>query len=57
MANLKISELKTDFDSPKEMIDLKSAEAHSEAFTAFTTLRGGLAASYKQTCWACWAPN
>jgi len=47
MAEIKINNLKTDAEKSEEMIDLRSeAEAsNSKAFTAFTTLRGGLAAA------------
>ena len=45
MAEIKINNLKIDAEKSEEMIDLRSdAEAsNSKAFTAFTTLRGGLA--------------
>jgi len=47
MAEIKINNLKTDAEKSEEMIDLRSdAEAsNSKAFTAFTTLRGGIMAA------------
>ncbi|MEI2578573.1 hypothetical protein [Scytonema sp. PRP1] len=48
MANIKINKLKLDTNKSEEMIDLK---AENTDFTAFKTLRGGLAAS--KPCWRC----
>lgn len=47
MAEIKINNLNIDAEKSEEMIDLRSeAEAsNSKAFTAFTTLRGGLLAA------------
>ena len=45
MAKITINNLKTDTEKSEEMIDLRSeaGASNSKAFTAFTTLRGGLA--------------
>lgn len=45
MAKIQINNLKTDAEKSEEMIDLRSdaTASNSKAFTAFTTLRGGLA--------------
>jgi hypothetical protein len=47
MAKITINNLKTDTEKSEEMIDLRSeaGASNSKAFTAFTTLRGGLAAA------------
>lgn len=56
MSEIKIHNLKTDAENSAEMIDLRgdAAVSNSKAFTAFTTLRGGMM-SVKSTCWACWS--
>jgi hypothetical protein len=53
MAKIQINNLKTDAEKSEEMIDLRSdaAASNSEAFTAFTTLRGGLAAAVAKPKW------
>ncbi|MFP4120359.1 hypothetical protein [Coleofasciculus sp.] len=58
MAEIKINNLKADAEKSEEMIDLRSeAEAgNSNAFTAFTTLRGGMMlASLPKTVWSSFA--
>jgi len=53
MAKIQINNLKIDAEKSEEMIDLRSdAEAsNSKAFTAFTTLRGGLKAAVAKPDW------
>ncbi|MEH2276482.1 MAG: hypothetical protein V7K40_17235 [Nostoc sp.] len=53
MSKIKINQLNNNAEQSAEMIDLRgdSTTKNSVEFTAFTTLRGGLAVA--KPCWCC----